>query len=565
MKHFRELPLVAQLVAVTLFLGAVTALGGAWLLRDSARTAIRQQVEARNVGIAQRIATGVDDRVEADATLLALLATNEKITRLKPASQTELFVALRASRPLAHLILLDAGGHVVAAAAENELIRAQQEPLRPEVVAVLETSDRFVRVQPGDVPSLEIAVPVEDPPGTIAGALLLQVPLEDVASRLDARLIDPDITAFLADDDGQILVHPERDRVFRHERYDLTSLLESRSRALTADYEGERVLAAVARTATFPGAIVVQEPESIAFATVGETTTQLTLILLLAVLAIVAGVSLLGLSLLRPLGRLQGAVDALGRGELDERVPETGGREVRALATDFNMMADRLESQIDELASSEGRLHAILDNTTAAVYLKDPEGRYLFVNKQFTKRFDIERDEISGKLDSDVFPEHIAAVFRANDVAVVDRGAAVEREEIADVRGERHTFLSVKFPLFDATGATYAVCGISTDITERKKVEAYQRQLEDARRRRAQALEINDNVIQGIAVALYSLDLRRPAEAEEALEKTLASARSIINDLLGDTPEEWGPGDFVRSRPAPEQNPGPLASEAPPA
>lgn len=566
MKQLRELPLVSQLVLVTLFLGAVTALAGAWLLRSSARSAIREQVEARNVGIAQQLATGVDDRVEANVALLSLLATNKEIMRLRPSSQTELYVALRASRPLAHLTLLDAGGHVVAAAAENELIRPKQEPLRPDVVATLQTRDRYVQVEQGEAPTLEIGVPVEDPPGTVAGAVLLSVPLEDIATRLDARLIDPNIVAFLVDADGLILAHPERDRVIRRERYEIRPLLESRTRTSSTEQDGEPVLAAVARTATFAGAVVVQEPEETAFASAGETTSQLTVILLVAVLAIVAGVSLLGRSLLRPLGRLQEAVDALGRGELDERAPATGGREVRALATDFNMMADRLKDQIDELASSEGRLHAILDNTTAVVYLKDPEGRYLFVNQQFERRFGRSREEIAGKTDHDVFPDHIAAVHRANDVAVMERGAAVEREEVADIGGDRHTFLSVNFPLFDASENMYAVCGISTDITERKKVEEYQRQLEDARRRRMQALELNDNVIQGLAVAIYSLDLRRPAEAEAALEKTLASARSIINDLLQDSPEEWGPGDFVRSEPAlleRDFHPDPLIKEQP--
>jgi PAS domain S-box-containing protein len=565
MKRLRELPLVSQLILVTLILGAVTALAGAWVLRASARDAIREQVQARNVGIAQRLATGMDDRLEADVELLKLLATNEKIARVRQSAQTELYVALRA-RPLSHLTLFDERGHVVAAAAENQLLVPSEQMNRPELVARLETESEILDILPADVPTIEISVPVEQPPGVVRGALSLQIVLEDAAARLDARLLDPDVTAFLVGEEGRVLVHPERDRVIRRESFDVSSLLSSKTRTESATAHGERVLAAIAETTTFPGYVVVQEPESTAFASAGQTATQLTLILLLAVLAIVAGVSLLGRNLLHPLRGLQEAVDSLGRGELEERVPETGGREVRALAADFNQMADALQDQIDELATSEKRLHAILDNTTAIIYLKDPGGRYLFVNSQFEKRFGLSRQKMLGKTDHDVFPNHLAAVYRANDAAVMESGAVMEREEIAEVGGEKHTYISVKFPLFDSAQRLYGVCGISTDITERKKVEAYQRQLEESRRRRMQALEINDNVIQGLAVALYSLDLRRPAEAQKALEETLAAARSIINDLLEDSPEEWGPGDFIRSEAAEiEVSHSPMPQEQPPA
>lgn len=565
MKRLRELPLVSQLIIVTLLLGALTALAGTWWLRASARDAIREQVQARNVAIAQRLATGLDDRLEAATELLQLLATNDKVTGPKEVAQTELFVALRA-RALPHLVLFNEEGAAIASAADDQLLQPGEEVARPDLIDRLRNQERIIEIASEGVPTVEVSVPVEDPPGVVSGALTLRTPIEDVASRLDARLLDPDIVAFLVGADGKVLVHPERDRVLRGETYDVSGLLADDTRTASRRRDGEPVLAAVAEISSFEGSVVVEEPEDTAFAAAGETASQLTLILLLAVLAIVLGVSLLGRNLLSPLRPLQRAVDALGRGELTDRVPETGGREVRALATDFNQMADALQTQIDELEISEKRLHAILDNTRAIVYLKDPDGRYLFVNRQFEKRYEKKREDLLGKTDHDVFPNHIAAVFRANDVAVIESGTMMEREELADVRGEKRSYISVKFPLLDAAGNTYGVCGISTDITERKKVQNYEQQLEAARRRRMQALEINDKVIQGLAVALYSLDLRRPAEAQRALEDTIAAARSIINDLLTDDPEEWGPGDFIRaetSRVEHDFHPDPLINEPP--
>jgi len=75
---------------------------------------------------------------------------------------------------------------------------------------------------------------------------------------------------------------------------------------------------------------------------------------------------------------------------------------------------------------------------------------------------------------------------------------------------------------------------------------------EDMKARQRQALEINDNVVQGLVVARMALDLNEREKTEEALEKAMASASSIISDLLGQVGSETrlGAGDLVRERPA---------------
>lgn len=77
-------------------------------------------------------------------------------------------------------------------------------------------------------------------------------------------------------------------------------------------------------------------------------------------------------------------------------------------------------------------------------------------------------------------------------------------------------------------------------------------QLEKATIRRQQALEINDNIVQGLAVAKYSFDLGQEAKAREAIEGTLVAARSIISDLLEDLGGEMdlGPGALTRGHAA---------------
>lgn len=76
--------------------------------------------------------------------------------------------------------------------------------------------------------------------------------------------------------------------------------------------------------------------------------------------------------------------------------------------------------------------------------------------------------------------------------------------------------------------------------------------LEKADIRRQQALEINDNIVQGLAVAKYSFDLNQHEKAREAIEGTLVAARAIISELLDDAGGEmdFGPGSLTRDHAA---------------
>lgn len=123
----------------------------------------------------------------------------------------------------------------------------------------------------------------------------------------------------------------------------------------------------------------------------------------------------------------------------------------------------------EALRESEQRLQGILDNTTAVIYVKGLDGRYLLVNRRYEELFHTSLDAVVGRTDHDLFPPRWANAFRANDKKVMEAGAPIEFEEVAAHDGAEHTYISLKFPLFDASGQPYAVCGISTDITERKR------------------------------------------------------------------------------------------------
>ena len=133
-------------------------------------------------------------------------------------------------------------------------------------------------------------------------------------------------------------------------------------------------------------------------------------------------------------------------------------------------VTDRKEAE-DALRRSEQLLYAVVNNTTAVIYVKYTDGRYLLTNRRFEQLFHLTTDQIVGHTDHEIFPKDFADAFRANDVLVSERNRAVEYEEYAPHSDGLHAYISIKFPLCDHTGKPYATCGISTDITERKCIE----------------------------------------------------------------------------------------------
>ena len=69
---------------------------------------------------------------------------------------------------------------------------------------------------------------------------------------------------------------------------------------------------------------------------------------------------------------------------------------------------------------------------------------------------------------------------------------------------------------------------------------------EDMKERQRQALEINDNIVQGLAVITSALALGQQELAQSAADRTIAAARTIITDLLGDASMPIAPGSLRR-------------------
>ncbi|MFC4065311.1 sensor histidine kinase [Actinoplanes subglobosus] len=191
----------------------------------------------------------------------------------------------------------------------------------------------------------------------------------------------------------------------------------------------------------------------------------------------------------------------------------------------------------NEAAASHNQLQKLIDNTESNIYMKRVDnGRYLLVNKEWERLFGVPRDQVVELTDSGVFPPDLAAELRANDLKVAASGRTVQYEETADSIDGVRTYISVKFPVLDGNGEPYAVCGISTDITDRKRAEDEVRRLnanlETRVRQRTAELEASTRELDAFAYSV-SHDLRAPLRSLHGFSDALLEDYADVLDEVG--------------------------------
>ncbi|WP_438951388.1 GAF domain-containing protein [Porticoccus sp.] len=149
------------------------------------------------------------------------------------------------------------------------------------------------------------------------------------------------------------------------------------------------------------------------------------------------------------------------------------------MSSDISFALDNFDREAQKMvmetapAKSEATMKTIMNNIGACIYLKNTEGNYTFVNQQVLELWGVETSEVIGFGDDKFFDQYTVKRIKENDQRVFDHGQIIEREETHTVKnsGITRIFWSIKLPLRDANGQIYALCGISTDITEHRASE----------------------------------------------------------------------------------------------
>ncbi|MEE3715623.1 PAS domain S-box protein [Tumidithrix elongata RA019] len=148
-----------------------------------------------------------------------------------------------------------------------------------------------------------------------------------------------------------------------------------------------------------------------------------------------------------------------------------------------------------ELRKAQQLLQAILDNSPSSIFVVDWQGKYMLVNRSYERLVARANHEVIGKNVADIWQPEIASAFIDSYIGIIKSRQPSEVEEVVPQADGLHTYFTVKFPLMDDRGIPYAICGISTDISDRKKSEAAMRVSEN----RLQT--IVSNISDGIIIA----------------------------------------------------------------
>jgi PAS domain S-box-containing protein len=209
---------------------------------------------------------------------------------------------------------------------------------------------------------------------------------------------------------------------------------------------------------------------------------------------------------------------------------------LRAVKTVTRAQSARADTE-REAAANHNQLQKLVDNTSSIIYMKRVDnGRYLLVNREWERLFGVTRDHVVNLTDHGVFPADLAEQLRTNDLGVARAGKTVQYEETAGSTDGLRTYISVKFPVLDGAGTPYAVCGISTDITDRKRAEDEVKRLntslETRVRERTAELEASTRELDAFAYSV-SHDLRAPLRSLHGFSQALLEDYADALDEAG--------------------------------
>ncbi len=174
-------------------------------------------------------------------------------------------------------------------------------------------------------------------------------------------------------------------------------------------------------------------------------------------------------------------------------------------------------------------LHGLAEASTDAIYVKDPEGRYLLFNRAAGRMTGKETAAVLGRDDRAVFPLSEAEALMAEDRRIMQKGDVITLEQRLTTPEGLRIFQAIKGPLRDADGSRVGLFGIARDITDHIREEEARRRLE-AEVQHAQRLESLGRLASGVAhdmnnvlAAVHAATelLKAQREGDAALGKSL--------------------------------------------
>ncbi|MDP3481571.1 MAG: transporter substrate-binding domain-containing protein [Desulfoprunum sp.] len=154
--------------------------------------------------------------------------------------------------------------------------------------------------------------------------------------------------------------------------------------------------------------------------------------------------------------------------EIGARFFELNGRNLLLAA--MRDISERLQTE-ESMRENRRFLIDLIENSGTLIFVKDRAGRYELVNRKWEEVTGLQRENVLARTDEELFPGYVGEQFRRNDLDVIESGEVQEKEEVLERENARRYFLSIKFPLRNEKGSITGICGMTTEITERRQAE----------------------------------------------------------------------------------------------
>lgn len=214
----------------------------------------------------------------------------------------------------------------------------------------------------------------------------------------------------------------------------------------------------------------------------------------------------------------------------------------------------QLTEAFDKLEQSEATLTDLLEFAPDAILVADDDGRIVLVNAETTSMFRRTREDLLALKVEDLIPVRMRAEHekhRSNyrqDPQRRPMGQGIDLVA-ADASG-REFPVAISISPLETKNGTLVITTVR-DMTEVNQARELRVSLEGMKRRQSQALELNDEIVQGLIVLKYRLASQEHDDLRAPLDRTLAAARSIIDQLLRDEDiSGLKAGDLRRNHPA---------------
>ncbi|HOD71409.1 MAG TPA: response regulator [Deltaproteobacteria bacterium] len=201
-------------------------------------------------------------------------------------------------------------------------------------------------------------------------------------------------------------------------------------------------------------------------------------------------------------GAVERRTDRRFRHEAEETLRDahrTMEKEVRKRTAQLMRANRRLKQEIEErkrleedLKQNEEQFMLFMEHFPGMVYLKDGQGRYLYLSRYLEDAYGIRVDTCIGKTDRDLWPEEISGAIMEDDRKVLASGKELQKVEDIAFGDIRVSFFTQKFPILQDTSLTM-LGGVSIDITDYRRTEQENRLLVSAVENTAESVFILDS------------------------------------------------------------------------